>query len=157
MCGECRCVKLWVSILLWWRMQDHRDVQVHIWGKGARACPNCFLSPVVATMRDLGKKGTLEAAAGEALGQTLTVAQLDVCSDESVAQCLSCIRGGEVDVLGEKSLGSLAPPWPEHRSPPQQGPPVCGRQHPLTLNRRGRLIGQESKAPISLLGIQEIN
>uniref|UniRef100_A0A2K6Q5T8 Retinol dehydrogenase 8 n=1 Tax=Rhinopithecus roxellana TaxID=61622 RepID=A0A2K6Q5T8_RHIRO len=54
---------------------------------------------VVATMRDLGKKETLEAAAGEALGQTLTVAQLDVCSDESVAQCLSCIQG-EVDVLG---------------------------------------------------------
>lgn len=61
-------------------------------------------------MRDLGKKGTLEAAAGEALGQTLTVAQLDVCSDESVAQCLSCIQG-EVDVLGESEhpLGSLAP------------------------------------------------
>ncbi|XP_070348063.1 retinol dehydrogenase 8 isoform X6 [Equus asinus] len=55
---------------------------------------------VVATMRDLGKKGMLEAAAREALGQTLTVAQLDVCSDESVAQCLSCIQGGEVDVLG---------------------------------------------------------
>nr|XP_035975546.1 retinol dehydrogenase 8 isoform X2 [Halichoerus grypus] len=55
---------------------------------------------VVATMRDLGKKGTLEEAAGDALGQTLTVAQLDVCSDESVAQCLSCIQGGEVDVLG---------------------------------------------------------
>lgn len=62
-------------------------------------------------MRDLGKKGTLEAAAGEALGQTLTVAQLDVCSDESVAQCLRCIQGGEVDVLGEteKPLRSLAP------------------------------------------------
>ncbi|XP_066109439.1 retinol dehydrogenase 8 isoform X2 [Saccopteryx bilineata] len=55
---------------------------------------------VVATMRDLGKKGTLEAAAGDTLGQTLTVAQLDVCSDDSVAQCLSCIQGGEVDVLG---------------------------------------------------------
>lgn len=62
-------------------------------------------------MRDLGKKGTLEASAGAALGQTLTVAQLDVCSDESVAQCLRCIPGGEVDVLGEteKSLRSLAP------------------------------------------------
>lgn len=61
-------------------------------------------------MRDLGKKGTLEAAAGEALGQTLTVAQLDVSSDESVAQCLSCIQGGEVDVLGESDnpLGPLA-------------------------------------------------
>ncbi|KAM5233259.1 retinol dehydrogenase 8 isoform 1-T1 [Hipposideros larvatus] len=65
---------------------------------------------VVATMRDLGKKGTLEAAAGEALGQTLTVAQLDVCSDESVAQCLSCIRGGEVDVLvNNAGVGLMGP------------------------------------------------
>lgn len=39
-----------------------------------------------------------------------SVAQLDVCSDESVAQCLSCIQGGEVDVLGESErlLGPLA-------------------------------------------------
>ncbi|XP_036983211.2 retinol dehydrogenase 8 isoform X2 [Artibeus jamaicensis] len=64
---------------------------------------------VVATMRDLGKKGTLEAAAGEALGQTLTVAQLDVCSDESVAQCLGCIRG-EVDVLVNNAGVGLAGP-----------------------------------------------
>ncbi|XP_035888199.1 retinol dehydrogenase 8 isoform X4 [Phyllostomus discolor] len=65
---------------------------------------------VVATMRDLGKKGTLEEAAGEALGQTLTVAQLDVCSDESVAQCLSCIRGGEVDVLvNNAGVGLVGP------------------------------------------------
>lgn len=81
-------------------------------GERSQCLPQlCFLSPVVATMRDLGKKSMLEAAAGEALGQTLTVAQLDVCSDESVAQCLSCIRGGEVDVLGEaeQSLGSLYP------------------------------------------------
>nr|XP_012291811.1 retinol dehydrogenase 8 isoform X1 [Aotus nancymaae] len=64
---------------------------------------------VVATMRDLRKKGTLEAAAGEALGQTLTVAQLDVCSDESVAQCLSCIQG-EVDVLvNNAGMGLVGP------------------------------------------------
>ncbi|XP_025718915.1 retinol dehydrogenase 8 [Callorhinus ursinus] len=65
---------------------------------------------VVATMRDLGKKGTLEEAAGDALGQTLTVAQLDVCSDESVAQCLSCIQGGEVDVLvNNAGVGLVGP------------------------------------------------
>ncbi|XP_008576251.1 PREDICTED: retinol dehydrogenase 8 [Galeopterus variegatus] len=64
---------------------------------------------VVATMRDLGKKGPLEAAAGEALGQTLTVAQLDVCSDESVAQCLSSIQG-EVDVLvNNAGVGLVGP------------------------------------------------
>ncbi|KAM9242218.1 retinol dehydrogenase 8 [Dugong dugon] len=65
---------------------------------------------VVATMRDLGKKGTLEAAAGEALGKTLAVAQLDVCSDESVAQCLSCIQGGEVDVLVNNAGAGLVGP-----------------------------------------------
>lgn len=52
-------------------------------------------------MRDLGKKEPLEAAAGETLGKTLSVAQLDVCSDDSVANCLSHIEGGRVDVLGE--------------------------------------------------------
>ncbi|KAG8523186.1 Complement C3 [Galemys pyrenaicus] len=64
---------------------------------------------VMATMRDLGKKGMLEAAAGEALGHTLTVAQMDVCSDESVAQCLSCIQG-EVDVLvNNAGVGLVGP------------------------------------------------
>ncbi|XP_040586041.1 retinol dehydrogenase 8 isoform X1 [Mesocricetus auratus] len=55
---------------------------------------------VVATMRDLGKKESLEAAAGDTLGKTLSIAQLDVCSDESVANCLSRIEGQPVDVLG---------------------------------------------------------
>ncbi|XP_004595551.2 retinol dehydrogenase 8 [Ochotona princeps] len=65
---------------------------------------------VVATMRDLGKKGALEEAAGDALGKTLTVASLDVCSDESVGQCLSCIPGGDVDVLvNNAGLGLVGP------------------------------------------------
>ncbi|XP_020021362.1 retinol dehydrogenase 8 [Castor canadensis] len=64
---------------------------------------------VVATMRDLGKKETLEVAAGEALGKTLTVAQLDVCSDDSVSQCLSHIQG-EVDVLvNNAGVGLVGP------------------------------------------------
>ncbi|MBZ3869042.1 Retinol dehydrogenase 8 [Sciurus carolinensis] len=63
---------------------------------------------VVATMRDLRKKEMLEAAAGEALGKTLTVAQLDVCNDESVAQCLDCIQ--EVDVLvNNAGVGLVGP------------------------------------------------
>ncbi|KAM6167443.1 retinol dehydrogenase 8 [Erethizon dorsatum] len=65
---------------------------------------------VVATMRDLGKKEPLEAAAGETLGKTLTVAQLDVCDDTSVAQCLSHIKGGDVDVLvNNAGVGLVGP------------------------------------------------
>ncbi|KAL1782307.1 retinol dehydrogenase 8 [Sigmodon hispidus] len=65
---------------------------------------------VVATMRDLGKKEPLEKAAGEALGKTLRVAQLDVCSDESVANCLSHIEGGQVDVLvNNAGIGLVGP------------------------------------------------
>ncbi|XP_021026845.1 retinol dehydrogenase 8 [Mus caroli] len=65
---------------------------------------------VVATMRDLGKKEPLEAAAGEALGKTLSVVQLDVCSDESVTDCLSHIEGGQVDVLvNNAGVGLVGP------------------------------------------------
>lgn len=53
-------------------------------------------------MRDLGKKEKLEEAAGPALGKTLSIQRLDVCSDSSVAECLSSIPGGRVDVLGER-------------------------------------------------------
>lgn len=87
---------------------DTPVLQKHIEQRSPAPVQFCSLPPVVATMRDLGKKEPLEAAAGEALGKTLSVAQLDVCSDESVANCLSHIEGGRVDVLGEtwKPLGS---------------------------------------------------
>lgn len=100
-------------VILWpahTHMNGHTKRKTHIHTHMLEKCPGqkrpapvqlCSLPPVVATMRDLGKKEPLEAAAGEALGKTLTVAQLDVCSDESVANCLSHIEGGRVDVLGE--------------------------------------------------------
>ncbi|XP_001368024.1 retinol dehydrogenase 8 [Monodelphis domestica] len=65
---------------------------------------------VIATMRDLGKKEKLETAAGEALGRTLTVAQMDVCSEDSVSACLNSIEGRNVDVLvSNAGLGLVGP------------------------------------------------
>uniref|UniRef100_A0A8B9TI79 Ketoreductase domain-containing protein n=1 Tax=Anas platyrhynchos TaxID=8839 RepID=A0A8B9TI79_ANAPL len=65
---------------------------------------------VIATMRDLSKKGKLEEAAGPALGTTLSIQRLDVCSDSSVAECLSSIPGGRVDVLvNNAGVGHVGP------------------------------------------------
>ncbi|NWI66350.1 RDH8 dehydrogenase, partial [Todus mexicanus] len=61
---------------------------------------------VIATMRDLRKAVKLEEAAGPALGKTLSIQRLDVCSDASVAECMEKIPGGRVDILGEL-LGGL--------------------------------------------------
>lgn len=65
-------------------------------------------SAVVATMRDLKRKDKLVEAAGEAYGKTLSLAVLDVCSDESVKQCINGIKDRHVDVLSE-SPGTLRP------------------------------------------------
>lgn len=51
-------------------------------------------------MRDLRKKDKLEAAAGDTLNQTLTIQRLDVCSDESVAECINSLPEKQLDVLG---------------------------------------------------------
>ncbi|KAM8793872.1 retinol dehydrogenase 8 [Eudromia elegans] len=65
---------------------------------------------VIATMRDLGKRAALEAAAGPALGRTLTIERLDVCSASSVAACVAAIPGGHVDVLvSNAGVGRVGP------------------------------------------------
>uniref|UniRef100_A0A672UVF6 Retinol dehydrogenase n=1 Tax=Strigops habroptila TaxID=2489341 RepID=A0A672UVF6_STRHB len=65
---------------------------------------------VIATMRDLRKKDKLEEAAGSALGKTLSIHRLDVCSDGSVAECLASIPGGRVDVLvNNAGVGHVGP------------------------------------------------
>ena len=57
---------------------------------------------VYATMRNLAKKDKLETAAGAALGDTLFIKQLDVCSDESVSKAMEAIFAEDrrIDVLG---------------------------------------------------------
>nr|XP_056721005.1 retinol dehydrogenase 8 [Euleptes europaea] len=65
---------------------------------------------VIATMRDLRKKGKLEEAAGDTLNKTLTIQRLDVCSDESVAECMSNLPEKQLDVLvNNAGVGLVGP------------------------------------------------
>lgn len=52
-------------------------------------------------MRDLKKKDKLLEAAGDAYGKTLTLLPLDVCSDESVRQCVNNVKDRHIDILSE--------------------------------------------------------
>ncbi|XP_068774866.1 retinol dehydrogenase 8-like [Struthio camelus] len=65
---------------------------------------------VVATMRDVGKRGALEAAAGPALGRTLDVRQLDVADERSIRACVDGMPGRRVDVLvSNAGVGMIGP------------------------------------------------
>ncbi|KAF3846207.1 hypothetical protein F7725_003285 [Dissostichus mawsoni] len=55
---------------------------------------------MVATMRDLGKRGPLEKAAGDSLNKTLEIKQLDACSESSIRECVNSLPERRVDVLG---------------------------------------------------------
>ncbi|XP_037546314.1 retinol dehydrogenase 8 [Nematolebias whitei] len=65
---------------------------------------------VIATMRDLKRKDKLVEAAGDAYGKTLSLAVLDVCSDESVKQCIDGIKDRHVDILiNNAGIGLVGP------------------------------------------------
>ncbi|XP_036613919.1 retinol dehydrogenase 8-like isoform X2 [Trichosurus vulpecula] len=55
---------------------------------------------VIATMRDMTKKGPLEEKAGETLEKTLQIQPLDVTCKDSVRQCVAAIPDQRVDILG---------------------------------------------------------
>ncbi|XP_030586349.1 retinol dehydrogenase 8-like [Archocentrus centrarchus] len=65
---------------------------------------------VIATMRDLNSQHKLVEAAGDTYGKTLFVAELDICSDESVKQCVNGIKDRHVDVLiNNAGIGLVGP------------------------------------------------
>lgn len=63
-------------------------------------CFLCLSEAVVATMRDLGKRGPLEKAAGDSLNKTLEIKELNACCEASIKDCINSLPNRQVDVLG---------------------------------------------------------
>ncbi|KAG9278990.1 retinol dehydrogenase 8 [Astyanax mexicanus] len=65
---------------------------------------------VVATMRDLEKRGALERAAGDTLSRTLEIRPLDVCCEDSIRECVNSMPERRVDVLvSNAGVGMIGP------------------------------------------------
>ncbi|XP_017557035.1 retinol dehydrogenase 8 [Pygocentrus nattereri] len=65
---------------------------------------------VVATMRDVEKRGALEIAAGETLSRTLEIRQLDACCESSIRECVNSLPERRVDVLvNNAGMGMIGP------------------------------------------------
>ncbi|XP_070779431.1 retinol dehydrogenase 8 [Enoplosus armatus] len=65
---------------------------------------------VVATMRDLRKRGPLEKAAGDYLNKTLEIKQLDACCEASIRECVNSLPDRRVDVLvNNAGVGMIGP------------------------------------------------
>nr|XP_046270699.1 retinol dehydrogenase 8 isoform X1 [Scatophagus argus] len=65
---------------------------------------------VVATMRDLTKRGPLEKAAGDSLNKTLEIKELDACCEVSIRECVNSLPDRRVDVLvNNAGVGMIGP------------------------------------------------
>ncbi|XP_053309966.1 retinol dehydrogenase 8-like [Spea bombifrons] len=65
---------------------------------------------VIATMRNLAKRGALEEAAGAALNRTLEIKELDVCSESSIRKCVDSVPDRRVDILiNNAGVGLVGP------------------------------------------------
>lgn len=67
-------------------------------------CVHFLSEAVVATMRDLRKRGPLEKAAGDSLNKTLEIKELDACCEASIRECVNSLPDRRVDVLGLSPL-----------------------------------------------------
>nr|XP_046270700.1 retinol dehydrogenase 8 isoform X2 [Scatophagus argus] len=68
------------------------------------------LKAVVATMRDLTKRGPLEKAAGDSLNKTLEIKELDACCEVSIRECVNSLPDRRVDVLvNNAGVGMIGP------------------------------------------------
>lgn len=63
-------------------------------------------------MRDLRKKDKLVEAAGDAYGKTLMLLPLDVCSDDSVKQCINNVKDRHIDIFSEWDKPETRPSIP---------------------------------------------
>ncbi|XP_075038460.1 retinol dehydrogenase 8-like [Mixophyes fleayi] len=65
---------------------------------------------VYATMRNLGKQDELVKAAEKHVGNTLEIKQLDVCSEESIRDCVNSIPDRRIDILvSNAGIGLIGP------------------------------------------------
>ncbi|KAJ7332461.1 hypothetical protein JRQ81_014641 [Phrynocephalus forsythii] len=65
---------------------------------------------VYATMRNLTKKDNLVEVAGNTIGNTLEIKQLDVCSEASIKMCVSSIPNRRIDILvSNAGMGLIGP------------------------------------------------
>lgn len=69
-------------------------------------------------MRDLKKKNKLVEAAGDTFGKNLMLLPLDVCSDESVKQCINNVKDRHIDILSECDASEQRPTSPISLCPP---------------------------------------
>ncbi|NP_001018379.1 uncharacterized protein LOC553564 [Danio rerio] len=65
---------------------------------------------VYATMRNTAKAEALKEAAGQTLGQTLEIKQLDVCDENSIRACVDSLPMGKIDILiSNAGVGMIGP------------------------------------------------
>ncbi|KAM8946655.1 retinol dehydrogenase 8-like [Pelodytes ibericus] len=76
---------------------------------------------VIATMRNLSKRGALEEATGGALNRTLEIKELDVCSERSIRECVDSIPERHVDILINNAGVGLIGPLECHSMQNMQG------------------------------------